>query len=231
MSALARVDTIVRGGQVVTATDVAELAIAIKGEQIVALGPESALPPADNVIDATGKIVFPGAIDCHVHLGPEYDTWATGPVAAAHAGLTTLVVFGLHFILNKTPYVLDGIGDAVDLGVSSFKLFMTYKWRGTRMCSDDFIIQAMEKIARAGALCQLHCENGDVIDYLERRAMAEGRIKPTDFPGTCPDWAEEEAINRAIAMGRLTGCPIYVVHLSTQLGLERIKQAQATGQH
>src|SRR5437016_4226886 len=39
------------------------------------------------------------------------------------------------------------------------------------------------------------------------------------------------AINRAIAMGRLTGCPVYVVHLSTQLGLERIKRAQATGQH
>jgi dihydropyrimidinase len=260
MSGPARVDTIVRGGKVVTASDVTDVAIAIKGERIVALGPESALPPADHVIDATGKIVFPGAIDCHVHLGPEYDTWVTGPVAAAHAGLTTLVVFGvyddakgetlphaieaiqrdagansvvdfgLHFILNKTPYVLDGIADAVDLGVTSFKLFMTYKWRGTRMCSDDFIIEAMEKIARAGGLCQLHCENGDVIDYLERRAIAEGRVTPADFPPTCPDWAEEEAINRAIAMGRLTGCPVYVVHLSTTLGLERIKQAQATGQ-
>ena len=257
----ARVDTIVKGGTVVTATDAAKLAVAIKDGTIVALGPESALPPADNVIDATGKIVFPGAIDCHVHLGPEYDTWSTGPVAAAHSGLTSLVVFGvyddakqetlphavertlkdagansvvdfgLHFILNKTPYVLDGIADAADLGVSSFKLFMTYKWRGNRMCSDDFIIQAMEKIARVDGLCQLHCENGDVIDYLERRAMAEGRVKPTDFPDTCPDWAEEEAINRAIAMGRLTGCPVYVVHLSTQLGLERIKRAQATGQH
>src|SRR5215467_14138933 len=93
---LARVDTIVRGGKVVTATDVSDVAIAIKGSEIVALGPEGALPAADNVIDATGKIVFPGAIDCHVHLGPEYDTWATGPVAAAHAGLTTLVVFGVY---------------------------------------------------------------------------------------------------------------------------------------
>ena len=31
-------------------------------------------------------------------------------------------------------------------------------------------------------------------------------------------------------MGRLTGCPVYVVHLSTRLGLERIKRAQAEGQ-
>jgi dihydropyrimidinase len=69
-----------------------------------------------------------------------------------------------------------------------------------------------------------------VLDYLERKAIAEGRVHPREFPGTCPDWAEEEAINRAVAMGKLTGCPVYVVHLSTALGLERIKRAQATGQ-
>jgi dihydropyrimidinase len=181
-------------------------------------------------------------------------------VAAAHQGLTTLVAFavyddqkgetlphaiealkaeaernsvvdfGFHYILNKTPYVLDGIADAVSLGVTSFKLFMTYKRRGNRMCSDDFILQAMERIVKAGALCQLHCENGDVLDYLERKAIAEGRVHPREFPATCPDWAEEEAINRAIAMGKLTSCPIYVVHLSTALGLERIKRAQSAGQ-
>ncbi len=259
MSGGYRVDTIVRGGKVVTATDVTDVAIAIKGETIAALGPEALLPPADRVIDATGKIVFPGAIDCHVHLGPEYDTWSTGPVAAAHAGLTTLIVFGIHedgggdtlpraierfreeaarqsvvdfgfhFILLPQPSILDGLADAVGMGVTSFKMFMTYK-RRNRMCPDDFIIAAMERIAALGGLCQLHCENGDVIDYLERKAIAEGRVKPTDFPATCPDWAEEEAINRAVAMGALTGCPVYVVHLSTLLGLERIKQAQAKGQ-
>jgi dihydropyrimidinase len=51
-----------------------------------------------------------------------------------------------------------------------------------------------------------------------------------DFPATCPDWTEEEAINRAILIGKLTGCPVYVVHLSTRLGLERIKRAQSEGQ-
>src|SRR5207244_1949149 len=51
-----------------------------------------------------------------------------------------------------------------------------------------------------------------------------------DFPPTCPDWTEEEAINRAVLIARLTGCPVYVVHLSTKVGLERIKRAQAEGQ-
>jgi dihydroorotase-like cyclic amidohydrolase len=98
------------------------------------------------------------------------------------------------------------------------------------MVSDEFIAKTMERLAALGGMCQLHCENGDVLCYLEDKAIAEGRTAPTDFPPTCPDWTEEEAINRAILIGRLTGCPVYVVHLSTKLGLERIKRAQAEGQ-
>jgi dihydropyrimidinase len=254
------VDTIVAGGKVVTATDVLDAAVAIRGGRIVAVAPAEDLPPAERTIDASGKIVFPGAIDCHVHLGPEYDDWRGGPIAAAHAGLTTLLGFtmadegareslpraihrlreetaaqsvldfGFHFILGNQPWILEGIPEAIGLGVPSFKLFMTYKKRKTRMCSDEMIAGAMELIAAHGGLCQLHCENGDVISWLEDRALAAGRVHPRDFPATCPDWTEEEAINRAILIGRMTGCPVYVVHLSTRLGLERIKQAQATGQ-
>ena len=254
----AGVDLIVRGGQVVTASDVVETAVAIKGDRIVALGSEALLPPADRVIDASGKYVLPGLIDCHLHIGPEYDDWKTAPLAAARTGLTTLLPFvvcdegetlpkalvrlreeaqalsvldfGFHFILNHEPAILDGIPEAVRLGVTSFKLFMTYKKRGKRMVSDEFIAKTMERLSPLGGLCQLHCENGDVLCYLEDKAIAEGRTAPTDFPATCPDWTEEEAINRAILIGRLTDCPVYVVHLSTKVGLERIVRAQGEGQ-
>src|SRR4051812_17638925 len=179
------VETIVRGGRVVTPAGVDDtLAIAIAGGKIVALGPEALLPRADRTIDADGKIVFPGAIDCHVHLGAEYDDWRGGPLAAAHAGLTSLVAFalyddqkgetlpqaigrqreeiegesvldvGCHYILNNEPYILDGIPEAIRLGVTSFKLFMTYKKRPKRMCSDEFIAKAMERIAAHGGICQ-----------------------------------------------------------------------------
>jgi dihydropyrimidinase len=253
-----RVDTIVRGGAVVTATDVLDAAVAIAGGRIVAVGPEAVLPPADRVIDAGGKLVLPGLIDCHLHVGPEFDDWTTAPQAAARTGLTTLLPFvvyeegetlpqavrrlreeaearsvldfGFHVILNHEPSILEGLAEAVELGVTSFKLFMTYKKRPKRMVSDEFIARTMERLAPLGALCQLHCENGDVLSYLEDKAIAEGRTAPTDFPPTCPDWTEEEAINRAVLIGRLTGCPVYVVHLSTKLGLERIARAQAEGQ-
>ena len=228
--------------------------------QIVALGAESMLPPAERTIDATGKYVLPGLIDCHVHLGAVYDDWHTGPLAAAHAGLTTLlsfveyddqaretlpqalkrlrdeagqqsvVDFGFHFILNNQPYILDGLAEAFEQGVTSYKIFMTYKRRPNRMCSDEFIAQVMEKIAALGGICQLHCENGDILYHLENKSIAAGKVKPTDFPATCPPWTEEEAINRAILIGEMTKCPVYVVHLSTRGGLERIKAAQARGQ-
>jgi dihydropyrimidinase len=138
--------------------------------------------------------------------------------------------FGFHFILNHEPYILEGIPEAIRLGVRSFKLFMTYKKRPKRMVSDEFIAKAMDRIAPLGGVCQLHCENGDVLCHLEDKAIAAGHTAPTDFPPTCPDWTEEEAINRAILIGKLTGCPTYVVHLSTKLGLERIVRAQNEGQ-
>ena len=47
--------------------------------------------------------------------------------------------FGFHFILGNQPWILAGIPEAIELGVTSFKMFMTYKKRKTRMCSDEMI--------------------------------------------------------------------------------------------
>ncbi len=69
MSPAARVDTLVHSDRIVTATEVFEGGVAIKDGRIAALGPVDMLPEAAQTIDARGKIVFPGAIDCHVHLG------------------------------------------------------------------------------------------------------------------------------------------------------------------
>ena len=254
-----RVDTIIRGGQVVTSSQVYESAIAISGEKIAAIGPEHLLPPADNYIDAEGKFVLPGLIDAHVHLDG-HDNYELGALAAARAGLTTLIPFGtytlegdetlpqainrtkdqidstalvdfaFHFILQNRPSILNSLPEAMTMGVKSYKMFMTYKKRPGRMCDDDYICNAMDMVSQGGGVLQLHCESGNIIEYLENKLIGEGHTHPTDFPTACPDWAEEEAINRAVKMGAATRCPTYVVHLSTQLGLERIKQAQAQGQ-
>ncbi|MEE8443056.1 MAG: dihydropyrimidinase, partial [Dehalococcoidia bacterium] len=254
-----RVDTVVHGGLVVSSTAAYEASVAIKGEQITAVGPLEMLPRADNYIDATGKYVLPGAIDCHVHLGA-VDDWANGPVAAAHSGLTTIIPFGtyegasqgsladvinrqveeasaksvvdfgLHFTLTNDPTTIQGLPEAIRLGVTSFKMFLAYKKRLNRMCSDSHILKVMETVAAHGGLVQLHAENGDMIDHLEDKAIAEGRVRPADFPATAPPIAEAEAISRAIVLAGITDCPLYIVHLSTKMGLEHIVRAQSNGQ-
>src|SRR5437899_855652 len=143
----AGVDVVVSGGRVVTWTEVIDTSVAIKGGRTVALAASAPLPRADRVIDATGKYVLPGLIDCHLHVGPEYDDWRTAPLAAARTGLTTLLPFvvyddgesvpaavkrlreeaealsvldfGMHMILNHEPHVLDGLAEAVTLGASA----------------------------------------------------------------------------------------------------------------
>ena len=265
----AKVDTVVHGGLVVTSTHAFEGSIAIKGETIAIVGPFEMMPPADNYIDVTGKYVLPGAIDAHCHfensdvVNP--DNWTTGPMAAAYAGVTTLVPFahwnlatdktlpqaiehkleevapqavldfGLHFFFPNDPAALEGLSDAIKesarMGVNSIKMMMAYKKRG-RISRDDLIAKVMEEVADNGGILMLHCENGDVIDYLEEKALAEGRTHPRHFPSTAPAWSEEEAVNRAVLLGAMTGCTTYVVHLSTLGGLEdgssRLK-ARASG--
>ena len=112
-----RVDTIVRGGKVVTASDIIETAVAIKGDKIAAIGPENLLPPADRVIDAGGRFVLPGLIDCHLHVGAEYDDWKTAAQAAAYTGLTTLLPFVVydegdhHIVIGRVERVVFGDAD------------------------------------------------------------------------------------------------------------------------
>ncbi len=63
-----RVDTIVSGGLVVTATSQVEASVAIKDGRIEAIGAPDAMPGADREIDASSRYVLPGPIDGHAHF-------------------------------------------------------------------------------------------------------------------------------------------------------------------
>ena len=186
--AASKVDTIVHGGTVVTSTHTFQGSVAIKGEKFVAVGPDDALPDADNYIDASGKLVFPGAIDAHSHFD-NMDPYEIGIKGGALAGLTTVMPFStydvanketlpqainrlkerlskesvldytFHFILDNPEYILESLPEALQMGVTSYKVFMTYKKSLTRMCSDAFIAKAMDVIAENNGIMQLHCEN------------------------------------------------------------------------
>jgi dihydropyrimidinase len=92
---------LIRNGRIVTATEDFIGDVFIDGEKVVALGHN--LPhSADRVIDATGKLVFPGGIDPHVHLDMPFmgtyssDNYETGTRAALHGGTTMVIDFILQ---------------------------------------------------------------------------------------------------------------------------------------
>src|SRR5262245_27806830 len=57
---------------------------------------------ADHIVDASGKYIIPGGIDCHTHMELPFggttasDDFDTGTVAAAHGGTTTIVDFAIQ---------------------------------------------------------------------------------------------------------------------------------------
>ena len=89
------VDTLITSGTVVNPDGMVEADVAIDGEQIVAVGDPGTLPDAETTVDASGKLVLPGAVDVHVHLDDMFsnDTYETASKAAALGGTTTFIDF------------------------------------------------------------------------------------------------------------------------------------------
>ncbi len=92
-------DFVLRNCRVVDVSGLQECDIAVDGGKIVKLA-KSIEDVADRVIDCTGKLVIPGAIDGHVHFEMEYgpgirtaDDFRTGTESAAAGGVTSVIDF------------------------------------------------------------------------------------------------------------------------------------------
>ncbi len=90
------VDTLIHGGTVVHAHGSEQASVGIVGEKIVGIYAHGSEPDAAERIDATGKLVIPGAVDAHSHHregtlpGFEYkETLVTASQACAAGGVTT----------------------------------------------------------------------------------------------------------------------------------------------
>ena len=92
---------LIKNGHIVTASEDFKADIYVEGEKIVAIGKDLKYD-AQKVIDASGKLVFPGGIDPHVHLDMPFmgtsssDDYETGTRAALHGGTTMVIDFILQ---------------------------------------------------------------------------------------------------------------------------------------
>src|SRR6202790_1778202 len=229
-----RFDTVIRNGTVVTATDTYLADVGINGEKISAIAAQLPVENAGRVIDATGHLLLPGGIDVHTHLDMPFggttsaDDFQTGTIAAAFGGTTTLIDFAIQYKGQTLRQAFDTwIKKAPDKGVTSFKLFMAYP--GVFMLDDATIFKAMRQAAKHNGLICMHAENGGAIDVIVQQALAEGKRAPKYHALTRPTTAEAEATGRAIALAEMAGAPVYIVHLSCNEALEKVREARDRG--
>jgi dihydropyrimidinase len=184
------------------------------------------------------------------------DDFETGTRAAAFGGTTTLVDFAIQYkgqslrqafdtwmakaaskavadysfhciITDLGDSQMEEMGALVSEGVPSFKLFMAYP--GVFMLDDATIFKAMSQAAKYNGLICMHAENGGAIDVIVKRALAEGKTAPKYHALTRPTTAEAEATGRAIALAEMAGAPVYIVHLSCNEALEKVREARDRG--
>ncbi len=185
------------------------------------------------------------------------DDFETGTMAAAFGGTTTVIDFclttkgkplkaaveawhakakekavidyGFHLqiveaneaALNELPAMIN------EEGITSLKVFMAYK--NQFQADDETLFRTLLAAKELGALVMVHAENGDVIDYLVKKALQEGNTAPIYHALTRPPEAEGEATGRAAALTGLAKSQLYVVHVSCAEAAEKIAAARNSG--
>ncbi|WP_203290082.1 dihydropyrimidinase [Metabacillus sp. cB07] len=185
------------------------------------------------------------------------DDFETGTTAAAFGGTTTIIDFCLtekgkplkdaiqtwhkkskdkavidysfHLMISEiNDHVLDELPSVIEEeGISSFKVFMAYK--NVFQADDETLFRTLLTAKELGGLVMVHAENGDVIDYLTKKALQEGKTDPVYHALTRPPEVEGEATGRAAQLTGLAGSQLYVVHVSCAEAVEKIAEARSRG--
>lgn len=149
-----RADLVLRNGRLVTPLGELPAGLAVRDGRIAAVADDDDLPPAEAVIDCRGRVVLPGLVDPHVHMGGEFpfeQNCQTEPRSAAAGGITTILQYRLsadrsfletfdryrgvveasfivdtafHFIISGPEQVEEIPEYARRFGVRSFKFYL-----------------------------------------------------------------------------------------------------------
>ncbi|WP_028400067.1 dihydropyrimidinase [Ectobacillus panaciterrae] len=184
------------------------------------------------------------------------DDFETGTMAAAFGGTTTIIDFCLtnkgeslqnsiqtwhdkskekavidysfHLMIGEiNEAVLNELPQVIEEGITSFKVFMAYK--NVFQADDGTLYRTLIEAKKLGALVMVHAENGDVIDYLTKQALEEGKTEPIYHALTRPPEVEGEATGRACQLTALADSQLYVVHVSCAEAVEKIAEARNKG--
>lgn len=252
-------DLIIKNGTIVSPTATFKADVCVDNGKIVAITADAGTD-ADKVVDASDKMVLPGAIDAHTHLAMPFggtissDDYYAGTRAAACGGTTTVfdfilqdfgetmvdaikrrdalcapdaaVDYAFHVAVKDVSNgLIDTIDDAVNYGVSSFKVFMVYDFGVT----DGVFYKVLEKAKSCGAMISVHAENKQLIDVLTERYLSEGKTSAWYHYMSRPEFVEGEADIRAIQLAKSLNSKLYIVHLANKEGVQAVERARNEG--
>ncbi|RED58053.1 dihydropyrimidinase [Cohnella lupini] len=185
------------------------------------------------------------------------DDFESGTIAAAFGGTTTVIDFclttkgaplaqavetwhnksrdlavidyGFHLMVSEvTDEVLAELPRMIEEeGITSLKVFMAYK--NVLQADDGTLYRTLLMAKEQGALVMVHAENGDVIDFLVRKALEEGNTEPIYHALTRPAILEGEATGRAADLTELADSQLYVVHVTCAEAVWKIAEARNKG--
>ena len=244
--------TAIAGGTVVGPDGPARADVLVDDGVVAALG--SIDRSSADVIDATGCLVLPGAVDVHTHPfgGVRDDTRSAlcgGTTTAlafvdalpgerpAQAARRTLadempeshIDLAFHAVIwEPAAYRRGDLAEAAALGIGSVKLWLAYVELGI-MADDDVALRVMQEAAEIGIVTLAHCENGRAVDVLTRQCVAEGRLGLDSLPASRPIELEAECVHRFLVLAGIAGATPYVVHVTGRAPLDEIRTARLRG--
>lgn len=185
------------------------------------------------------------------------DDFESGTVAAAFGGVTTildfaiqpkgksfaetvelwrgkadpkvLVDYGLHIAVTElTEERVQELPSILEQGVTSFKLFMTYRREG--LYAEDWQLFEMLRASREREfLVMVHAENASLEDHFKELNLRAGNTSAEYHFRSKPPFVEGEAARRAIYLAEVSGGNLYIVHTTTEEVLAAAKPALERG--
>jgi dihydroorotase len=244
---------LIKNGKLLTKNGLEKIDILIKDGVIAEMraGLHSA---AVKIIDAEGKLITPGLIDLHVHLrepgGEKKETIATGTLAAAKGGFTTVAAMPNTRPVPDSKAQLDLLQERIKETASVRVLpyasitvrelgqkltnFEELKEAGAFALTDDgvgvqsagMMLEAMKRAAKLDMAIVAHCEDNTLIN---KGSLHEGKKAAELGINGIPSVCESVHIARDILLAEEAGCHYHVCHISTKESVRAVRDAKRYG--
>ncbi|WP_226087332.1 dihydroorotase [Mesobacillus sp. S13] len=244
---------LIKNGRLLTEAGFEVKDILIKDGKITEIGSRLSTE-AKQIIDAEGKLVAPGFVDLHVHLrepgGEKKETIATGTLAAARGGFTTVAAMPNTRPVPDSKEQMEWLQEKIKQTASTRVLpyasitvrelgqeltdFAGLKEAGAFALTDDgvgvqsagMMLEAMKRAAKLDMAIVAHCEENTLIN---KGSLHEGKKAAELGINGIPSVCESVHIARDILLAEEAGCHYHVCHISTKESVRAVRDAKRYG--